>query len=165
MWDNQSAIDISDSKQISRYQNYMCQNLRDQFLQQSSEKMENETKLFLFKDAKNTLSPSKYLSTLTNRNERSLFAKLRLGVLPLEIEKGRRKNIARESRFCKICNLNVVENEMHFLFDCPTLDRFRSKHFTSLTTILPNFRDLSNNQKIKLLYFSENSSQCRIYVI
>ena len=35
----------------------------------------------------------------------------------LEIESGRYKNITREERICKNCNLNEIGDEYHFL--CP----------------------------------------------
>ena len=157
MWYNQTAIDVLDFKSLARCQNYMCQNLKDQFLQQSTEKMESETKLSLFKNSKNTFSASSYLSAISNRKSRSLLSKLRLGVLPLEIEKGRRKNIVRENRFCKICNLNVLENEVHFLFECPTLEKDRSKHINSIAKISPRFRTMSNTEKLTFLYFNEKT--------
>ena len=34
----------------------------------------------------------------------------------------------REQRICKQCNLNVIENEQHFLFDCP-------KYITCITAL------------------------------
>ena len=48
--------------------------------------MNSESKLVLFKDAENTLSLSKYMSVINNRDKRRLLSKLRLGVLPLEVE-------------------------------------------------------------------------------
>ena len=37
----------------------------------------------------------------------------------LEIERGRYRNIQREKRICQKCNLNEVEDEVHFFFICP----------------------------------------------
>ena len=47
------------------------------------------------------------------------MAKLRSGTLPIEIEKGRYRGKPRNERYCKQCNINVVETEDHFLLHCP----------------------------------------------
>ena len=104
-------------------QSYMCQNLRDQFTQFAPHK----------------LSVSNYLTIIKNRKARTLLAKLRLGVLPLEIEKGRRSNVAREDRFCKFCNSEKVEDEVHFLFECPFFNNRRTRHISSLSHSLPPY--------------------------
>ena len=64
------------------------------------------------------------------RRRRSLMSQFRTGILPLEIEteryvpnlyktlKNNRKRTANE-RLCKLCRLNVIENEYHFLCNCP----------------------------------------------
>ena len=46
------------------------------------------------------------------------MAQFRLGVLHLKIESGRYQNIPEEERTCDTCS-NIVENETHFIFDCP----------------------------------------------
>ena len=54
-------------------------------------------------------------SKVIQRCDRQNIAKLRSGTLPIEIEKGRYRSKPREERLCNQCNLNVVENETHFL--------------------------------------------------
>ena len=44
--------------------------------------------------------------------------KLVCGILKLELEHGRYKNIAKHDHICKNCDYKVVEDEYHFLFDC-----------------------------------------------
>ena len=46
------------------------------------------------------------------RNHRSLVARLLCSILPLDIETGRYTRIKRERRFCKLCEGNVLEDEM-----------------------------------------------------
>jgi hypothetical protein len=48
-----------------------------------------------------------------------LLTKLRSGTLKLNIELGRYNYTPRESRLCLCCNMNVVENEYHFVLVCP----------------------------------------------
>lgn len=67
-----------------------------------------------------------YLSYVDNRDRRVLLSKFRLGICPLRIETGRYENngrnskgIAEEDRKCECCALGKVEDEYHFLLQCP----------------------------------------------
>jgi hypothetical protein len=59
-----------------------------------------------------------------NCRERSLVAQLRMGILPINIELGRYRNIPAHERFCFNCK-NVVEDEFHFMFQCPVYSDIR----------------------------------------
>ena len=61
-----------------------------------------------------------------NRNQRSLIAKLKGGVLPLHIEIGRYKRSPIEKRVCYMCDAGFLENETHFLYNCPGLANVRN---------------------------------------
>ena len=85
------------------------------------------------------------------RNHRSLVARFLCGILPLEIETGRYTRTKRELRFCKICDNPVVEDEMHFLLDCPRLTKVR---YEKLKPILKKSRDtlsMSNSERVTWL--------------
>ena len=56
----------------------------------------------------NTLA--EYVMMNISKYQRSLFAQFRSGILPLEIEIGRYRNIPLELRVCKMCHLGVVED-------------------------------------------------------
>ena len=105
------------------------------------------------------MSLSNYLTRIGSRNSRTLLAKLRLGVLPLEIEKGRQYNLNRSERICKFCQTNSVENEIHFLLECPVFESPRSTYINLISHINPNFYLYSSEQKLNYLYFNENLSK------
>ena len=72
------------------------------------------------------------ISTLVHanvpRNQRSILAKFLCGILPIEIETGRFRNVKRELRFCKMCNSGtLIEDEMHFLHVCDRLKEVREE--------------------------------------
>ena len=157
IWNNQKEFGASGQFNLRRHQAYLSQNLKDQSFQQLFEKVESESKLHLFKNTKSTLNLSNYLSKIQNRDARSSFSKLRLGVLPLEIEKGRRNDLMRANRFCKICNRQQVEDEVHFLFECPALAYDRTPFITTLDLTIPSFHLLTNMQRVQTLFFNENS--------
>ncbi len=58
-----------------------------------------------------------YLRVNMDRKYRSVLAKLRCGILPLEIETGRWKNVDAGNRLCELCHTDV-EDEYHFMFRC-----------------------------------------------
>ena len=69
-------------------------------------------------------TPAEYVMMNISKYQRSLFAQFRSGILPLEIEIGRYRNIPLELRVCKMCHLGVVENKMHFLCECPRYSEY-----------------------------------------
>ena len=155
LWSNQKDFVSLGQKFSQKHVAYLSQNLKDQSIQLLSSKINEENKLHFFKNAKETLSISNHLTKIKSRESRSLISKLRLGVLPLEIERGRRKNVPKEQRFCKLCNSEQVENEPHFIFDCPALENYRSPFITDLSLNVPFFHNLNSSQKLQFLFFNE----------
>ena len=56
IWNNQKAVGVLGPKFINSHISYMTQNLRDQFIQNASSNLNNESKLLYFKNAKQKLS-------------------------------------------------------------------------------------------------------------
>ena len=92
-----------------------------------------------------------YLKNVINRGHRSSIAQLRAGILPLAIETGRFQNVPLEQRLCKLCTLDLIEDEVHLLFVCPIYVNFRNVLFLKANEIEPNFELLNTNQKLKFL--------------
>ena len=61
-----------------------------------------------------------------SRYQRSLLSQLKFGILPLKIETDRYQGIPAENRLCTICDLQVPEDELHFMFHCPALNSARN---------------------------------------
>ena len=78
---------------------------------------------------KTSYSPEKYVLLNLKRNERSMLAQFRCGILPLRIETGRYVGEKPEDRLCKMCERQLIEDEMHFLLHvhCPFYDIHRQK--------------------------------------
>ena len=98
------------------------------------------------------------------RSHRSLLAQLRTGILPLRLETGRFQNIRDENtghfrklkveeRVCTLCNLNCIEDEIHFVLVCPKYAQIRSPLLDLLLQKYDHFVDLSNLQNyINIIY-------------
>ena len=81
---------------------------------------------------------------------RSKLTKLRISAHPLEIETGRYSKpcIPKECRFCHFCK-TAVEDELHFLYDCPIYKDIRQKYYP-LNIFNPN-DDVSKERHCKVL--------------
>ena len=56
---------------------------------------------------KNIFKSESYVKMAHAKMSRSIFAQLRLGILPLEIEMGRFRNIPSENRMCHFCKNEI----------------------------------------------------------
>ena len=73
-----------------------------------------------------------YLWRIHDASQRRLIARLRMGVAPLRIELGRYEVTAQggrglpvEARVCQACRCGCVEDEAHFVVECPAYKRER----------------------------------------
>ena len=77
-------------------------------------------KLRTFNTFKNFSELPSYILKSLSFNERRLFAKTRLGCLPIRIETGRYSipRVPENQRLCLVCDSNSIECEVHYLFSC-----------------------------------------------
>ena len=94
-------------------------------------KQETSSRLQFYKAIKNDLKFEEYL-TITTFESRKLITKIRCSDHQLQVEKGRHHNVPRENRICKLCPLDEVETEDHFLMRCTFFDRLKRKHYIPL---------------------------------
>ena len=66
--------------------------------------------------------------------------KLRISSHKLRTETGRYDNIPRDERLCNLCNCNRIEDETHFLLDCPSFSSIRNTFFSKLEPKKPFLR-------------------------
>lgn len=163
IWNDQKSLPTLDKTTLHMHEAYIRQTLQDVSLQQSTEKMENETKLTLLKNSKYLNKLPNYLRCIDSRRKRTLLSKLRLGTLDLEIETSRKDKIPRSERFCKLCNTGEVENEAHFILNCPALSHCRENYINSLS-FNKSFACMTTDSKIKYLYFNENLSNKELFI-
>ena len=100
---------------------------------------------------------------INNRKLRCNIVKLCLSDHKLMIEKGRKaaQKISRQNRLCQLCyseNLQQVEDEVHFLFDCPWRKyiSLRRNFISNMTKLVENFSKMNNNQKFIFTMSNEN---------
>jgi len=99
-----------------------------------------------------------------NRKYRSTLAKLRCGILPLEIETGRWSSTDLDKRLCKMCDQGVLEDEAHFMFTCSKYNTERQAFLTEILDVNPNFEYLDIENKWKTLMSPQNVPRTAKYV-
>lgn len=101
----------------------------DQYYQSWYSEVNNAQRLASYSRVKHSFELDSYLNTLSERKYKIALSKFRLSSHNLEIERGRYFNVPRSERICKICQMNVIENEFHFRLTCPLYTDLRRKYF------------------------------------
>ena len=91
---------------------------------------QNGNKLRTYRLYKTDLETECYVTLSLQRDHRRILAMFRCGNLPLHIETGRyaRPKLPVEQRTCFHC-IDTIEDELHFLIDCPFYDDIRRNLF------------------------------------
>jgi hypothetical protein len=100
-----------------------------------------------------------YLNEVENKNHRRYLTKFRISVHNLEIEIGRYKNKPRDERLCSGCL--KVKIEVNFLFECNSYSTLRDDFTNSISSIVPNYLKLNNDQKLIYLMTCEDKNILR----
>ena len=93
--------------------------------------IENEDNRSFFTELKQTYGKERYLN-MKNFEIRNVISKLRLSSNKLAVVTGKWYKIKKENRLCNFCNLNDIEDEFHFLIDCPNYKKLRESTLKSI---------------------------------
>ena len=116
--------------------------------------MHLSSSLNIYRELKQSFTPSPYLLIMKNKNFRNAIAKLRLSSHHLNIELGRHRNIERAERKCTLCNLNDLEDEFHFTLVCPIYNDLRQQYLQKYFHVRPSvakFITILNSDRLKIL--------------
>ncbi len=86
-----------------------------------------EKKLGLYSKIKHKFAIEPYMN-LPFR-DRQIISKMVGSSHKLQIETGRHHDVPREERLCKLCDLKKVEDEEHFISECPAYSKTRLEYF------------------------------------
>ena len=149
LWDNQTLTKLQVEMVI--------QCIYDQYFQSWYGAVNASSKLETLKCLNKVFNFEKYLSCIKVDCHRVALTRLRCSAHKLMIEEGRYRNIERNLRLCQFCNLNVVEDEFHFLLICPAYRDLR------IVTLPRYFCSWPTKQKfVKLLNETQSGSLKRI---
>ena len=95
----------------------------------------NSQKLEFYNVFKDSYTTSIYLD-VTRKKLRISNHKVKLN-----IETGRYDKISRCDRIYPVCGFNI-EDEIHFLFDCPKYSTIRDDFFNKIANRIPNYKHI-----------------------
>lgn len=147
---NFNSLDI----QYSEFSKKLNQTYSEKIITQLTHIKDTESgKLRFYSKIYQQFELQKYLTFGINKHSRSFLSKIRLSAHSLAIETGRygRPPVPATERFCKYCK-DKVENEIHFILDCPLYKSVRDK-FDSLFL---NSLNLGEENAIKHILNPEN---------
>ena len=101
--------------------------LRDCFQQEWHGRLSNSERFFTYRSFKKSFETEQYINDLKIKKFRDVFIRFRLGVNELNANKWYEQNQSSNCPFC----VNTIENEKHFLIDCPLYKDIRQKFLKS----------------------------------
>ena len=129
LYDIKSPVDIQNCTAI----------LMKKYAEDWQRNVNAKPKLRTYCKIKKNLGTEHYVKLNLERNQRSILAQLRCGILPLNIETGRFTNTKLEDRKCTLCNSQEVEDEMHFSLACPFYENERTQFVNQLDVNIEYF--------------------------
>ena len=128
--------------------------LQNNFVKNWEHQKSTSSKLSYYHSVKSNFCRENYLDIVKGYSRRQSTTQLRISAHDYEIERGRYKNIARESRYCLWCkasmNLDIVEDENHVLFSCDLYQKHRIKMLNCLNNLFKNFNRTHTDSNLKI---------------
>ena len=121
-------------------------------LTESTKGNKGNSKLRKYKEYKQDFKIESYITCISVRAHRIALTKLRTSLHQLRIETGRYQKLKEADQKCLLCNSLEVESEIHFLTQCPFLEKKRKTFYTFVSKIISDFNTLDmKSQFMKLM--------------
>ena len=109
----------------------------------------SRSKLAFYRKIKHSVGIEGYVTAKwLSKSQRSAITNARAGTLPLEVEKGRWRNVPLPQRICKQCDLGEVEDLDHFVLKCPFNNNERNLYLDGELNVV---NCVSNSNCVKAL--------------
>lgn len=131
----------------------ILQTLKDQYFKSWSQSLQLSNKGKLYYAFKNDISIENYLLNLSKHKYWPII-KFRTCNHKLPIETGRWNNLEFSERKCTICDLDIIGDEFHYLFECPYFKEDRIKYLRKYFYTRPNmhkYKELMQSKKLTIL--------------
>ena len=124
-----SALKQAKNNLTNRYSDYWKQTIT------------NQPKMRTYIKFKSNFVIEDYLN-IHNVHARKALSRLRTSARNLRIERDRyaTPRIPPDKRICIKCNMGHIEDELHFLLECPLYSNERQAFINSIMQSVPNFR-------------------------
>ena len=129
-----SNPDLLDIAMIKSY----VSSMKQEYISYWQNTFQHSQKLEFYRSFKTDHASSSYLDLKRGTAGRRALVKVRISNHKLMIEIGRYNQTTKDNRHCPFCGCNVIEDEVHFLFQCPTYSMIRNKFYYKVKTLIPN---------------------------
>ena len=123
--------------------------MKQEYISYWQNTLQHSRKLEFYSSFKTDHTSCSYLDWTRRTAGRRALVKLRISNHKLMIEIGIYNQTAKDNRHCPFCGCNVMEDEVHFLFQCPTYSMIRNKF--KVKTLIPDITQLPINGLINEL--------------
>ena len=130
--------------------------IQDINYQEWHSRLENSSRASFYRTYKSSIEPSPYLELVQVKSHREALCRLLTSSHTLHIESGRwnrNPTVPRERRFCFNCD-NKIEDEFHFVFECPLYNQLRTQlipiYFRNRPSMFKFINLLNSKSKKKL---------------
>ena len=154
-------LNINLNKLIKLVKCKLCDSFKKFWVaKRSSTLLQGNSKLENYFNLKVNFVKESYLS-IKDFHIRRALCKMRISAHDLRIEKDRysKKYIERSQRLCRFClshSSNYIEDETHFIVNCPLYNEQRILLFNKVNSFCANFKDLSKESKYLWLLTNEH---------
>ena len=111
----------------------------------------DKPKLRFYNMFKPDFNQEDYLNLNVHKFQRSLFAQFRAGILPLQVEVGRYRDVPLSERLCTLCDTDLVEDEFHLSCVCTKYSDLRCELYEKATQVYALFSLLDDLDKFVFL--------------
>ena len=155
-------IQSSDTKSIIKHK--VQRHFQSEIMNNLTIHIAQDKKLRTYALFKTAFKFETYLDIFTDFTTRSTFAKLRTSAHKLQIEIGRygTKKTPREERYCFYCkkrDLCKLEDEVHFLTECPLFVEIRKDMLSNITGKFPSV-ELLHGKNLLIWLLSQEDKFC-----
>ena len=102
------------------------QRLVDQFWQDAHSKIQERDRFDMYRTIKFDHNREHYATTIEITKFRKAFARLRMGIIDIRYNERFLRPLS--SRYCTLCLPQKIDNEFHFLLECPRFTELRHKY-------------------------------------
>ena len=129
------------SLDIAMVKSYVS-SMKQEYISYWQNTLQHSQKLEFYRSFKTDHTSSSYLDLTRGTAGRRALVKLRISNHKLMIEIGRYNQTTKDNRHCPFCGCNVIEDEVHFLFQWSyILYDYRNKFYNKVKTLIPSITD------------------------
>lgn len=154
-------FDMSLNKLLKLVKYKLCESFKTFWLKKKTEILSlGNSKLDNYFKLKTNFEQENYL-LLPDFSVRRAICRIRISAHDLRIEKDRysKNYIDRSKRLCLFCSpnsTNAIEDEKHFIMECPLYHRERTLFFNTVNRYCNNFMNLTDESKYFWLFTNEH---------